>query len=289
MGSATPPPETNGPDPTSQWIAQLTPPAPIAVETLRAAMPVRSSAKMPHRLQGRVVGSDNWLSDDAPPGTNFDRIDITIDIVTEDKPLTSADIERETIYARALGARLRANDPTFPITAAQALAIARNAVEARRLFSDEDVDVGFLVRPKKSDHFAGSLVWDVAYSAGFTWGDGDYFHWLPSESTDVSQGIGMGTTTDPSYFLPESIAQNGGDVEDVEMSFNLARTYKPLEMLDVLTRIGAYFARRLDASIVNDDGSPWDAKKARARATVIDAALTAHGVVPGSSLALRIF
>ena len=289
IGAAAPPPETNGPDATTQWIAQLTPAAPISAETLHAAMPVRTNAKVRHHVQGKVVGSDKWLSEEAPPGTEFDRIDVSLDIVSEDKTITAADIDRETAYAKALGRRVRAGEPSFPVTTAQALVIANDAVATRKLFSDEDLDVGFTVRPKASDHFAGKLIWDVVYSAGFTWGDGDYFHWVPSPTTDESQGIGMGTSTDPGYFLPESIAQNGGDVEDVEMSFNVARTYKPLEMLDVMTRIGAYVSRRLNGSLVNDDGSPWEAKKVRARVAVMDAVLTAHGVSPGSNLALGIF
>lgn len=240
-------------------------------------------------MQGRVVGSDTWLSDDAPAGTTFDRIDVFVDILSEDKAITTAEIDRETTYAKALGHRLRAGDPTFPVTAAQAQSIASNGLAARKLFSDEDLDIGFVVRPKASDHFAGRMVWDVFYSAGFKWGDGDYFHWVPSQDTDESQGIGMGTTTDPGYFFPETVTENGGDVEDVEMSFDAARAYKPLEMFDVLTRIAGYAARRLHARVVNSDGSLWDAKKERARLAIIDAALNAHGVIPGSSLALSIF
>src|SRR5690242_21528390 len=29
----------------------------------------------------------------------------------------------------------------------------------------------------------------------FTWGDGDYFHWVPSADTDDSQGIELGATS----------------------------------------------------------------------------------------------
>ena len=288
IGTATPPPEIKGPDPTSEWIAQLSLPSPTPTETLQAAMPSSVSVKGV-QMEARVVGTDNWMSLKADPGTTFDRIDIFFDVANEDAPFKPADIERATAYARSLGRRLRAGDPTFSMTTAQALAVANNAAVVRKLFSDEDLDIGFTVRPKTSDHFSGKLVWDVFYSAGFRWGDGDYFHWIPSPDTDVSQGIGMGTSTNPGYFLPESLAGSGGDVEDVDMSFNAARTFKPLEMFDVMTRIGSYATRRLKATLVNGDGSAWDAKKERARLAIIDAALTAHGITPGSSLALSIF
>jgi cell division protein ZipA len=288
IGTATAPPTIKGPDPTSEWIAQLSLPSPIPAEALQAALPASGNAKGV-QMEARVVGTDTWMSLNADPGTTFDRLDIFFDVVNDDKTIKPVDIDRATAYARAISRRLRAGDPTFSMTTAQALAIASNCAAARKLFSDEDLDIGFTVRPKTSDHFSGKLVWDVFYSAGFRWGDGDYFHWIPSPDTDVSQGISMGTSTDPGYFLPESIADTGGDVEDVDMSFNAARTFKPLEMFDVMTRIGAYATHRLKATLVNDNGSPWDAKKERARLAVIDAALTAHGVTPGSSLALSIF
>jgi hypothetical protein len=78
----------------------------------------------------------------------------------------------------------------------------------------------------------------------FAGATGDYFHWVPSADTDVSQGIGMGTSTGSTYFMPECVAKDDGsaDVDDLERSFNVARTRQPEAMFDVMVRASHYTA-----------------------------------------------
>ena len=53
----------------------------------------------------------------------------------------------------------------------------------RELTKVEEMRVGLGLTAPPAKKFAGRLVWDVAYSAGFNWGDGDYFHWVPSPNS----------------------------------------------------------------------------------------------------------
>ncbi len=90
------------------------------------------------------------------------------------------------------------------MSSAQALARATAAFELKQTLTEEALDVGVVIAAPTGKKFAGRLVWEVVYSAGFHWGDGDYFHWVPSADTDVSQGIGMGTSTGDGDITPAS-------------------------------------------------------------------------------------
>ena len=179
------------------------------------------------------------------------------------------------------------------MTRTQALARATAAFQLRKQITDDDVGIGLAIVAPNGKKFAARLMWDVVYSAGFRWGDGDYFHWVPSPDTDVSQGIGMGgTSTEAGYFMPEWVARNDGsaDVTDLEMSFNVARTREPSAVFDVMVRAANNMARRLGGTVVSvETGAPFDEKAVRAKLDSIVKAMTNARIKPGSSLALQVF
>jgi hypothetical protein len=178
------------------------------------------------------------------------------------------------------------------MSTAHALAMASKALKARSLYPDDARDVGVVIRAPAGKRFPGRLIWDVLYSAGFVWGDGDYFfYWVPSPTTDASQGISVETHTSPGYFLPESLraSDGSGDVEDLEMSFDVARAWKPAQLFDVMARTAKYMARRLGGTVVCPDGKPWDPTRAREGAVATERTLLAQQVEPGSGLACILF
>jgi hypothetical protein len=292
IGTAPAPVNGDAPEPASEWVAEITPPTPLPVERLRAALPADGGALPRHWVKGRVVGSDQWLHHDAPVPTRFDRVAVVVDLFeSEDRAVTLDQYESEAALARALARSLQAPEPTFSLTAAQAAAKATRALAARKQYPPEAIDVGVVIQAPRGKRFPGRLVWDAVYSAGFFWGDGDYFHWVPSPETDVSQGISMGTSTGPGYFFPEwLVAQDGsGDVGDLEMSFNLARVRQPTAQFDVMARAARYLGRRLGGTVLGKDGKAFDPASARQAVAAIEAALISFGVEPGSGLALLIF
>lgn len=177
------------------------------------------------------------------------------------------------------------------MTGAQAVAKAEAAFKLKQELTTDGIDVGVVIVPAKGKRFSGRLVWDVVYSAGFRWGDGDYFYWVPSPETDVSQGIGMGTSTGATYFMPEWVSESdgSGDVDDLEMSFNVARTWQPDAVFGVMVRSATYMARRLGGTLKSHDGQPFDEAAARSRVAAIAKSMSAAGMSPGAGLALRVF
>jgi hypothetical protein len=101
----------------------------------------------------------------------------------------------------------------------------------------------------------------------------------------------MGTSTGASYFMPEWVAKNDGsaDVEDLEMSFNVPRTWKPDAVFEVMVRAAKYMAKRLGGTLVSRDGKPFDEAFERARVTSIVKSMAAADLTPGSGLALQVF
>jgi hypothetical protein len=101
----------------------------------------------------------------------------------------------------------------------------------------------------------------------------------------------MGTSTGSTYFMPEWVAKDDGsaDVDDLEMSFNVARTWQPEAMFDVMVRAAHYTAKRLGGTVVDHDGASFDEVSARAHVQSIAKAMSAAGLTPGSGLALRVF
>lgn len=288
-----PPPEDKAPDPSSEWIAELALPSALAAETVRAALPPGATGRHPHSVMGRT-GAGAWLyiEEDATKGQQVERVAIEVGFVEGGESITASELEREVAWVRALASRLGVKAPTFSMTNEQVLARAQAAIELHRQLSKVDEpSVRLVLAAPPGKKFAGRLVWDVAYSAGFRWGDGDYFRWVPSPDTDVSQGIGMGATTGTGYFLPESVAANDGsaDVDGLEMSIDVPRTWQPTKVFDVMVRAANYMARRLGATVTDGHGRALDAQAARARVEEIERTMTAAKIVPGSTLALRVF
>lgn len=287
VGTAPPPPSDRGPDPRSTIVVEVAPSSPIDVGTIRAA--TSGSGNKAPSIEGMLAdGAWQFVADQGATGP-YTRLAAAIEFVDVDAPVSPEQVERQIRWARAALGDLGKRPATASMTAAQAYAAATTAVRLSETLTD--VDVGIMIVAPAGKKFAGRLVWDVAYSAGFTWGDGDYFHWVPTADTDISQGIGMGATSGPGYFVPEWITNNDGsaDVAGLEMSFSVPRTWKPAAVFDVMVRAATYMARRLGGTAVTRDGAPFDETRERARVTAIVKAMDAADLVPGSGLALRVF
>ncbi|MBA3462160.1 MAG: hypothetical protein H0T46_19525 [Deltaproteobacteria bacterium] len=284
IGTAPAPPDDRAPDRTSVIVIEIELSTPVAVAAVLDE--AASQPESAHTFIKGLTADGAWqhVKDRRATGP-YTHVAVEIMFLDHDAPVPRLQVERQIRWARgALGA-LADRPPTESMTSAAALARANAAFDLRASFEDHGVDVGVMVVAPEGKRFAGRLVWDVAYSAGFRWGDGDYFHWVPSPETDVSQGIGMGTTTGLSYFMPEWV----DDLDDLEMSFNVARTFRPDAVFEVMLRAANYIAQRLGGTVLDRSGEPFDEAAARARVDAIVASIAAADLVPGSGLALQVF
>jgi hypothetical protein len=292
VGTAAPPPDDDVPDGTQSFVSEIVPPTPVSARQVRDALPALDASRIERWVKG-LAGAGRWLDvhDGDADAATFSRIAVIVDLVELHKPVDVPHLERETQWARALASKLGAPAPSFSMTPQQAAAKAMDATAARAKFSDDDVDIGVVIAAPKAKRFPGRQVWDAVYSVGFTWGDGDYFHWVPSDKTDVSQGISIGTSTGATYFLPESLLATDGsaDVEVLELSFNAARCWQPTQVFDVMSRAATYLARRLGGAVTTKAGTAFDPHRERSKVVAFEKELLHYGVTPGSGLALSVF
>lgn len=291
IGTAPSPPDDGpAPDPGSDVVVAIEVPDGVELATVRKALSPRPKGNQSFVKALTTTGKWEYVDDRTATGP-YKRVAITVSFVDSDAPVPAADLDREIEWARTALASLGKIAPTVSMTRAEAVAKASAVFKLKQTLTDDALDVGLVIAAPKDKKFPGRLVWDVVYSAGFRWGDGDYFHWVPSPDTDVSQGIGMGTSTGSTYFMPEWVAKDDGsaDVDDLEMSFNVARAWQPEAMFDVMVRASHYMAKRLGGTVVTQDGAPFDEASARTRVQSIAKTMSAAGLTPGSGLALRVF
>lgn len=289
IGTAPAPPDITRPDRDGEIIVEATFDPPLALAAIRAQLASRTN-RASSSVYGHL-GGDRWqfVEDDDATGP-YVGLAIAVSFVEIDDPAPLAEVERELAWARGVFGKLGKPAPTVSMTAPDAIARAKAAITLRESLKDQTT-AGVAILAPAGTKFPGRLIWDVAYSAGFEWGDGDYMHWVPSPDTDASQGIGMGNGNGMGYFMPEWVAKNDGsaDADLLEMSFEVPRAYAPEAVHDVMVRAATYMARRLGGTLVTTDGQPFDAAASRARVTDLVAKLKAAGLVPGDGLALRVF
>lgn len=281
LGTVPAPLDIGVPQPDSEWIATIVPPPGATTASVRKALPRHTGAA--HSVMGRSAGKWIYVEDDKT-GAVVDELAIVVALIDDQDATPQDQLASEETWASAVAKALGAKPPAFAMTPVEAHTKALAALVGARLLGD-DHDIGLAVMGPKGRPIEAKLVWDALYSAGFTWGDGDYFHWVPSEDTDDSQGIELGATSGTGYFSPEQLEP----VEGVEMSFDVARTWHPAEMLDVMVRISQYLAKRFGGTVIGDDGRPFDAAVARKQLDAIVDQLGKAGMTPGSELALQAF
>ena len=132
---------------------------------------------------------------------------------------------------------------------------------------------------------SGKLVWDALICTGLKWGDGDLFHWGNTRRNyGDDQLFSVWTTTDPGYFLPESIGQmNPGNLV---FGFSIPRNADPENVYEAMLNAVRYCQKRLGGKILNQEGKPFDVEKERAALAQLIKKLKARGIVPGSDKAL---
>jgi len=293
IGTADPPLDRVGPDPQADWIAELAITKAIELATLRAAIssvPPATTMNGSHSIYGQTAaGAWEFAERDDATGP-YRRIAVTSYIAMLGLPLSADELDAQIEFARALFAKLDKRPPVFSMTKQDVLAKGAALKKLTSTLAEDVRSVEIAVMPPQGKKLPARLVWDVVYSAGFRWGDGDYFHWRPSPSTDVSQGIKLDTTSEPGYFMPEWIDKpEGRGLEDLHMSFDVLRTHQPEAVFEVMLRSARYMARRLGGTVVTVDHKPFDEKTTRARVVKLVNRLNAEGVTPGSNLALTLF
>lgn len=139
--------------------------------------------------------------------------------------------------------------------------------------------------------FAGRDVWDTMMSLGLRWGDMDLFHWSPPQPFAVGDDalFSVSTTTPPFSFLPEEIAADRVEVEDLVFHVRLARCAAPVHVVRELVDAAEYARSRLGGTLHVYGGAPLDPQALIDSAQALEKCMNVLGIPPGSDAALSMF
>ncbi len=152
-----------------------------------------------------------------------------------------------------------------------------------------DRSVAVRLTAPQGKRFSGRAIWDVMLCLGLRWGDMDCFHWQnPSEFGD-DFFFSVWTSSQPGYFLPEEVAADRVNVEDLVFGYSIPRNADPVTVYERMVRAVEYTQKRLGGSITREDGRPLDAEATLKEIRSITDELSKLGFKPGSHNALRQF
>lgn len=154
----------------------------------------------------------------------------------------------------------------------------------------EKFNVGVLIVLKSKAPLDGMLVWDVLQSVGLKWGDGDLFHWENVNRTyGGDQFFSVWTSTDPGYFLPETIKDGTMNPADLVFGFSLARNADPEQVFDIMFKAVKYCQKRLGGEILDANLKSFNEVDRKKNLRQLVGEMKSMGVIPGSGKALRTY
>jgi len=156
--------------------------------------------------------------------------------------------------------------------------------------SIKEFDKGAIIVLKSDTPLNGMKVWDVLQSVGLRWGDGDLFHWEnPSRDYGDDQLFSVWTTTDPGYFLPESIKAGEMNPDNLIFGFSIPRDADPENVFEAMVKAIKYCQKRLGGKILDQNGQPFDEASERKAVLSIIKKMNDKGIKPGSDKALMMY
>jgi len=138
-------------------------------------------------------------------------------------------------------------------------------------------------------NYDGEKVWDVLQSAGLKWGDGDLFHWNNNSDIGGDVFFSVATSTEPGYFLPESVKAGQMNPKNLLFGFTIPRNPDPEKVFEQMYKVVEYAQKRLGGHILGADGNALNYNQEQLKISEIVKAMNKAKIVPGSNNALRMF
>lgn len=152
-----------------------------------------------------------------------------------------------------------------------------------------DRNVAIRLAAPAGKRFSGRELWDVMLCLGLRWGDMDCFHWQNPSGYGDDFFFSVWTSTPPGYFLPEAVAANRVQAEDLIFGFSIPRSADPVTVYGRMVKAVEYAQKRLGGTFTDEAGRPIDTNAALTEIKSIADELTKLGFKPGSDDALRQF
>lgn len=254
-----------------------------AEHPLAAAVVIESWSGMESRfarhaiLSGYIDGTWGALPQDGM----FERLRVALQLVSRKGVVGESELlefrsEVETLASK-LGASV--NSPEM-----------RESLEAARkldsVCAEADIQVAFHVVAVPGTSFTGTKLRAAAEASGFLLdGEGRF-----ALSDELGRELYVLCDRDGARFSGPTMKDASPTA--LTLSMDVPRTPDTLHTFDAMVRFGRHLASLMDGTLVDDNDKPLDDRSVSAigaQLTVVCGALEAHGISPGSRLALRLF
>lgn len=152
-----------------------------------------------------------------------------------------------------------------------------------------DRSVAVRLAAPSGKRFSGREIWDVMLCLGVRWGDMDCFHWQNPSGYGDDYFFSVWTSTQPGYFLPEEVAADRVNVEDLVFGYSIPRNADPVTVYSRMLNAVEYAQKRLGGSITSENGRPLNTEATLTEIKSISDELDKLGFRPGSDNSLRQF
>ena len=166
----------------------------------------------------------------------------------------------------------------------------RDALDAARSLDDicagADIQVAFHVVAAPRTAFAGTKLRAAAEASGFILGDDGRFTLADDDGREL-YGLADRSGT---LFAPETMKDAAPNA--LTLSMDVPRAPDTQRTFDAMVRFGRHLANLLGGGLVDDNNQPLDEKAVatiNSQLAMVRQNLEAHGISPGSALALRLF
>ena len=241
-------------------------------------------------IHGHSTGDNKWtyVFAGGTPET-YDKIQVAVELReifnVESPDYNPAQLQR---YITELNSRIEKYPGKIILTEresiAKAIAKGQEIVAFNQEFNRDEIII-----LKSDSTFSGLKAWDVLRSIGLQWGDGDQFHWNNQYDYGSDLFFSVWTTTEPGYFLPESVKAGHMNPADLVFGFSIPRSADPEHVFDVMAEAVKYAQKRSGGTIIDKDGHPFNEEQERKKLMTLVNNMKTKGIVPGSEDALRIF
>jgi cell division protein ZipA len=277
------------PDPELDYIVNLEPTdgSTLDLGYLSQLFDLNWRQKYSSTIYGHSIKDNRWtfaFSSDSP--ASFDKIQVAVNLLNTfgvDKNYNPQKLNR--YYDELLK---RISDKKIKVikkeSVAAAIDKAKILVDIHDLF-DKEANIVL----KSNSTFDGLKAWDALLCVGLKWGDGDLFHWNNKSDYGSDDFFGVGTSTEPTYFLPEDVKAGKMNPADLIFGFSIPRNADPIGVYKAMTKAVHYSQKKLGGVILNQSGQAFDENIELKKVTKLVEAMKAKGIEPGSDHALQIF
>lgn len=228
-------------------------------------------------LSGCIDGTWGVL----PQNGTFERLRVALQLVSRKGVIGESELlefrsEVETLASK-LGTSVNAPEMRESLEAARKL---------DSVCAEADIQVAFHVVALSGASFPGTKLRAAAEASGFVL-DGEGRFALRDD-----RGRELYALCDRSGALFSGPTMKDATPSALTLSMDVPRTPDTLHTFDAMVRFGRHLASLMDGALVDDNDKPLDDRSVATigtQLTVVCGALKAHGISPGSGLALRLF